>query len=834
MKELSLCGIWKMRGVGDGAWLEAEVPGSVASTLLAHGLIPDPYVQDNEEKVLPIFERDYEFVREFTITPETLSHDRVALRCDGLDTLCDLTLNGVHLGHCDNMHRTWRFEVKDLLRPGENRLEIRFQSASAYVKAHPSQVGKPFSVIRKAACMFGWDWGLNLPDMGIWRDIYLESFDCARIEHVQVDQKHGPDGVALTIKAEPEAWGDIQLSVRVTDPDGRVIFDGRPDEEGVCAVPVAKPRLWQPVGYGAQPLYRVSVTARHGKTVLDCRGVDVGLRTIRLDRTREGDGSRYSFIVNGTPVFLRGESLIITDAILSRFGEEQWRRLIDNCLASNLNCIRVWGGAVYPPDLFYELCDRAGLLVYQDFMFACSFYQISPEFMENVRAEAEDNLRRIASHPCVAVFCGNNEVDGIYTVSGSTEPETVALRQLFGSGDALPQPVRDKLWAMYEPLFCGLLPGLCSKYAPDTAYVSSSPCGSVPGKAESFFEYMRDGDMHYYLQYNGNAPYQRMREFRCRFMTELGFQSYPSVKTIASFADEDSRSPYSPVMYAHQKCFKGNETIELYMERDYFVPRAFEDYVYLSQLQAGEILRYSVEHFRRDSEYCRGVILWQLNDCWPVVSWSGIDSLGRWKAQQYYMKRFYAPVLLSVREDGSQAELWLSNDTPSDFAGTAWWRLCDPQGQAVRQGSLPVNVPAGRSSRLETLDLPLAPEQLTNHVLCCRLEQGGVTLSRGSTLLCLAKEFDWQEPSVEVQVKEQGNRYTITVSADCYAKGVCLDTAAGDCVFSDNYFDLIPGESVEITVSKKDAVSIASVENLRAQLTVTTLNQVLLRAKGAR
>lgn len=204
MRELSLCGIWKMRGVRDEAWLETEMPGSVASTLLAHGLIPDPYVQDNEEKVLPVFERDYEFARDFTIAPETLNHDRVVLRCDGLDTLCDLTLNGVHLGHCDNMHRTWRFEVKDLLRPGENRLEIRFQSASAYVKAHPSQVGKPFSVIRKAACMFGWDWGLNLPDMGIWRDICLERFDGARIEHVQVDQRHGPDGVTLAIKTEAE------------------------------------------------------------------------------------------------------------------------------------------------------------------------------------------------------------------------------------------------------------------------------------------------------------------------------------------------------------------------------------------------------------------------------------------------------------------------------------------------------------------------------------------------------------------------------------------------------------------------------------------------------
>ncbi|MDO4285512.1 MAG: glycoside hydrolase family 2 protein [Eubacteriales bacterium] len=817
----------------DAEWLDAAVPGSVASALLACGRMPDPYLADNERKVLPIFDHDFEFVRHFTADRALLAHDQVLLHCDGLDTLCDLLLNGTLFASCDNMHRTWIFDVKSLLREGENTLSLTFHSAAAYVKAHPSRVGKPYSVIRKAACMFGWDWGLALPDMGIWRDIYLETFDAARLEHLQVEQRHQENGaVELTLSVTAENWNKASLHAQVFSPDGEILFDGAPDENGLCSLSIDTPQLWWPVGYGGQPLYTVCVTAEKNGVLCDSRTLRIGLRTIVLDRSPEGNGSRYSFLVNGVPVFFRGENLIIPDAILSRFDSRGWERIVESALSSNVNALRVWGGAIYPSDRFYELCDEAGILLFHDLMFACSFYEISPDFLENVRAETRDNLRRIAHHACLALLCGNNEIDAIYTVSGSSDPETAALRVMFGSGDPLPRETLDLLWAMYRPLFCKLLPALCRTCAPDTAYVTSSPCGSVPGSAQSFFDYMDDGDMHYYLQYNDNAPYQKMRQFRCRFMTEMGFQSYPSLKTLRTFADEASLSPYSPVMLAHQKCIRGNETIELYMERDYFVPQEFGDYVYLSQLQAGEILKYSVEHFRRDASYCRGVILWQQGDCWPVVSWSGIDYCGRWKAQQYYIRRFYAPVLLSVCESDRDAAFWITNDTPRAVNATVRWQLRTAAGDAIRGGEAEGSVAPGEAREALRIPLSLTQEERRSHVLTYSLWENGRMLCEGSTLLCLAKEFAWRRPQLSLNVRENPDSYEITVAADCYAKGVCLDTRTGDCLFSDNFFDLVPDSARVTTVARKDATGISSADELRSVLQAVTLGDVLLRAQG--
>ncbi len=805
MKLLNLNGLWTLRGAG--LELQTQVPGSVAAALVDGGHIPHPYESDNESKAWPWLEESYVFSRSFRVAPEQLLHDRVELCCEGLDTLCSLEVNGVALGDCDNMHRTWVFPVKELLHPGENTLAITFHSARKYVQENPARVGKPFSVIRKAACMFGWDWGLNLPDMGIWRDIYLRGFDGARIDHVVLSQTHRQGKVTLNLRPQLDSWTEAALEAALYDPEGQCVFRGSIGPE--ASIDVENPRLWWPVGFGDQSLYTLEVRAVKAGRTLDTWKKSIGLRTIHLDRAPDGEGARYAFRVNGREVFFRGENLIIPDAILSHFGEDRWRQLLQDCVHSNLNGIRVWGGAIYPPDIFFDLCDRLGLLVFQDMMFACSFYAVSEAFLENVRQEVVDNLKRIAHHSCICLYCGNNEIDGIYTVTGSTEPRTVALRRLFGSDAALPEPVRQMLWQMYEPLFCRLLPGVCKVFSPDTDYVSSSPCGQVPGKSESFFDYTRDGDMHYYLQYDGNLPYQSIRDLKCRFITEMGFQSYPNMETIRYFTREEDRSPYSPVMYAHQKCFRGNETIELYLDREYGVPRDFEDYVYLSQLQAGEILRYSVEHFRWDSGYCRGMILWQLNDCWPVVSWSGVDYFGRWKLQQYFIRRFYESVLISAREEGTNAEIWVSNESADHYRGTARWRLCHADGRAVREGAFPVELAPAQSICAGIPELGLTEETAKNHILCYSLEESPWQ----SVLLCPAREFRWQQPEITL-VRGDGS---VTVRSDCYVKGFTLET---DAVLSDNGFDLIPGAERTVTPVRG---------TLEETLSFRCLNQVMAR-----
>lgn len=845
---------WQMKQ-GDESF-PCKIPAGVLSVLMEHGRMENPYWRDNEEKAGKALEKDYVFECYFQTAKDLLCHEQMMLCCEGLDTLAEVELNGVVLGKTDNMHRTWRFNVNGVLQEGENHLRILFQSASKYVQEHVSRIGKPYSVIRKAACMFGWDWGINLPDMGIWRDIYLEGYDAGRICGLIVSQEH-PDveennrykddeekeirqSGAVTVKIEEvcEVWGDgVFAQFELRAPDGGIVAEKevpvpRDAESVFVEFVIETPELWWPAGYGGQPLYMLTAGLRQKGVLCDRKQKRIGLRRIRLDRERDGDGSRYSFVVNGIPVFFRGENLIIEDAVLGRTGEENWKRLIQNCLESNLNGVRVWGGAYYPPEIFYDLCDESGLLVYQDLMFACSFYELSGPFAETVREELKDNLERIGSHACLALLCGNNEVDAQYTVSGSKDPETVELRKLFtGKEEALPEPVRQMLWSQYEPLFLQLIPRQCARYAPDTSYVSSSPSIREPGGAESFFDYLSDGDMHYYLQYNGNAPYQKIRTYRCRFMTEIGFQSYPSMDTIREFTEPQDRLPYTSVMYAHQKCANGNETIETYMERDYVVPERFEDYVYLSQLQAGEIMRYTAEHFRRDNEYCRGMILWQMNDCWPVVSWSGIDYYGRWKALQYYTKRFFAPVLVSACEEGRCIDLWLTNETRDRCRGMLKWQLCDGKDQVVRRGRQSVEVLQGQSRRVESLCFEEAvPESKKREMYFRYWFEDQETKQSGSVLFVPAKEFLFSEPDICWNVTEGETDFKIQVASKHFVKGIAFEALQGTCIFSDNYFDLSAGEEREILVKKECCTEMKNPQELERRLQVMTLNEVMLRA----
>ena len=576
MKLLDLTGSWIMTDLDSGRSLAASVPGTVTATLLEHQVIPDPYWRENESIVQPAFKVDYEFSREFDLEPGTLAHDQVLLHCDGLDTLAELAINGAVAGRADNMHRTWVFDVKPLLRAGRNRISVTLRSPTRYLGEHPAALGARFTVLRKAACMFGWNWGPVLPDSGIWRDIYLESRDGAHLEHVTVRQRHQDGRVNLLVQPHCVVNdGDIEARLEVHAPDGEVLDSqtGPAGGETPFEITVDQPELWWPAGYGAQPRYTVTAALYRGDTELDRKELRVGLRTIDLDRSADGDGSRYRFIVNGIRIFFRGDSLVIDDSITARSDAGRWIRLVDNCLRASANGIRVWGGAYYPPDTFYELCDAHGLLVYQDCMYASSFYATAGEFLANCRQELIDNLTRIAHRPCIAVYCGNNEIDLAYTVTGSTDPQTIALREIL-HGTALDDDTRAYLWKQYSELFLTLIPTVCEAYAPDTVYVHSSPSLREPGAAQSFNDYFSGGDVHYYLPYDGNAPYQKMRTYRSRFMSESGFESFPAMKTIRTFSEPSDHDPLSAVMRSHQKRENGNEVIDLYMRRTTTCPRA--------------------------------------------------------------------------------------------------------------------------------------------------------------------------------------------------------------------------------------------------------------------
>lgn len=823
MKTMELGGKWVMRQLPDGAFLDSEVPGSACGTLLSHGLIPDPYYRDNEQRIRDVFEKDYEFSRTFIVPPELLDAPHIELCCEGLDTIATLELNGVCVGKADNMHCTWRFDVRHALRCGENILRITFRSPVKYIEEHPSPIGKRYTTIRKAACMFGWDWGIDLPDCGIWRPIRLEWYDGGRLAGNILRQTHEPDQATLYITPLCDGAGE-KASVLLTlrDPDGAVIAEQRTPPNAETAIAIRSPQLWWPRGYGGQPLYTLETALIEDGRVCDIREQRVGLRTLVLDRSSCDGGAKYAFVANGIPVFFRGENLVIPDALLGRVNWRTWERMAEDAVLSNLNGIRVWGGAIYPPDEFFDLCDQNGIMVYLDMMFACSFYMASEDFLKNVRQELNDNLSRIAHHPCLALICGNNEIDGIYTVGGSTEPETVALRKLFGAGpDPLPESTRAFLWSQYKPLFLELIPEQCRRWAPDVSYVHSSPSSREPGQAKSFFDYLPDGDMHYYLQYNGYAPYEKMRTYRTRFMSEIGFQSYPGMKTVCQFTQPEDRRPYTPVMYVHQKCAGGNEAIELYMQRDYLVPQDFSDYILLSQIQAGEIMRYTIEHFRRDNRYCRGLAIWQFNDCWPVVSWSGIDYFGRWKALQYYLKRCYSPVLISAEDVDTSVRLWLTNETTCRVFGVLCWKLmCG--SDVLDQGSLSVTVAPGESESKMDLDYSSLIDGHGRDRTYLRYSfKWNDGVQRGTVLFTKAKNFQFEKP--ELCITATGNE--LRLSSNVFARSIALDTTGCDCVFSDNFFDLAPGE-VQTIRAVRGTLKLE-------ELTVRTLNDILLLAGGA-
>lgn len=837
MIAVNLNGVWNMREDRKGERLQAVVPGSVASTLLAHGIIEDPYFGGNEKKIQSIFDKDYEFERQFYVDASLLEHDKVLLHCDGLDTLAEIFINDISVAKTANMHRTWVIDIKKHLRVGGNGIRIYFSSPIKYLKQHPSKTGRPFASIRKAACMFGWDWGLVFPDSGIWRDIYIETFDKASIDFVKTSQFHKNGKVTLIAQVQTNVYNNSKITAKVTltSPDGSVIEQQLEvkKSQATAEFKIENPKLWWPVGYGEQPLYSLKTALCSKQALLDERKQQIGLRTIVLNRDKRSDGWNFGFVVNGQPIFFKGENLVIEDAIISLSTQERWDRLLDNCIRSNLNGIRVWGGAYFPPSYFYEQCDKLGLLVWQDMMFACTFYMPTAEFIENIRCEIFDNLKRIAHHPSLALICGNNEIESIYTVMCSKEPETVELRKLFGREKPVGLILKSFVWRIYKKLFLKVIPSICRKIAPQVSYSHSSPSTGKPKSAKSFYDYLTDGDMHYYLQYNGNAPYQKIRTVKCRFMAEMGFQSYPSLKTIDEFTNAEDRTPHSDIMYAHQKCKNGNETIELYMSRDYIVPSEFKNYVYLSQLQAGEIMKYSVEYLRRIHYFCNGVIIWQLNDCWPVVSWSGIDYYGRWKAQQYYTKRFYEPVLISANDEETNVGLWVTNDSSSDFEGIVSWSLNDNIG-VQKKGEQEVSVQKGKSLECIKLDFSkeISQRNTSDAYLTYSLSQNGKTIGQGYTIFCLAKDFNFQKPILQVNIEETAKEYIIRISSDCFVKGLALYLLEGDCIFSDNFFDMAKDCEKCVFVVKTPDISGNSCKPFADNLIFTSLNEVIIKERN--
>ena len=802
---------WQMRRVGDSEFQSAIVPGTVYTDLLRNGNMEDPFYKDNADRVLKRMDEDYEYTAVFSCGQDLLDCRRVVLHFDGIDTIADVYLNGELLGSPCNMHRTWEYEVKGLLKLSDNELRIVLHSPNKFIaeaykasETHGSDDAmEGFVHIRKAHCMFGWDWGAHLPDAGIFRPVTLLGIGEARIDSVYITQKHENGEVRLHFDVDVEEsveeeddWDKISYCVKITDPSGKEITADKSPEE----IEIKDPSLWWPNGYGRQDLYTVEVFLLWDGRVVDEWKRRIGLRTMTMNTQKDEWGNKFACQVNGVDIFAMGGDYIPEDHLIGRVTPDVTRKLLLKARWANFNSIRVWGGGYYPEDWFYDICDELGLVVWQDFMFACAVYDLTPEFEENIRAEFVDNIKRLRHHASLGLWCGNNEME-----------EFVEQRN---SWVTKPQEVRDYLF-MYERI----IPEVLREYDPNTFYWPSSPSSG------GSFDFPQDpdrGDVHYWEVWHGNKPFTEYRKYYFRYLSEFGFQSFPAMKTVEAISDDPADwNIFSYVMEKHQRNGSANGKIMNYMQQTYRYPSDFQTVLYASQLLQADAIRYGVEHFRRNRGRCMGAIYWQLNDCWPVASWSSIDYCGRLKALHYYAKRFFAPLMISCEEQGlmtadielnrqhfgefeKSIRLNVANETMEDECLTVRWALRNARAEVITGGEEVVKVPALTSVWLDKKEFPEV--DIYNEYISYELLKDGKVVSEGTVNFSYPKYFRYEDPQLSLTVN--GNE--ITVTAGTYAKSVEIRNENEDLILSDNYFDINAG-------TKTITVESGEIKNLRVR-----------------
>ena len=806
---------WQMRQAGWEEFLPASVPGSVYHDLMQNGKMDDPFWRDNFPKALKRMDHDYEYKTEFAADKALLKSDAVLLRFEGIDTVADIFLNGEKLGHTENMHRTFEFEVKDLLKEEGNELRVLLHSPTRFIKeeykhnvadgSEEAMVG--FASLRKTHCMFGWDWGPRLPDAGLWRPVKLLGIEKARVDSVYVTQKHEDGKVTLHFDVDADVYDREALmgyTVLITDPDGKeTLCKGSPEE-----IVIERPQLWWPNGFGAQPLYTVEVRLYAGGKQVDAWKKRIGLRTLTMHIEKDAYGESFAHEVNGVQVFAMGADYIPEDSIFPRINEARTRELLRQCKEAHFNTIRVWGGGYYPDDWFYDACDEMGLMVWQDFLFACAVYNLTDEFEDNIRAEFADNIKRLRHHASLALWCGNNEM------------EMFVERGLW-----VKTPIQK---SDYVKMYEYILPKVLKELDPQTFYWPASPSSGGGFDDPNGFD---RGDVHYWDVWHGNVPFTDYRRYYFRYLSEFGFQSFPSVETIKTFALPEDCNPFSYVMEKHQRNNAANGKIMNYLYQTYLYPTSFDAFVYASQLLQADAIRYGVEHFRRNRGRCMGAIYWQLNDCWPVISWASIDYCGRWKALHYAAKRFFRPLTLSCAEEGLLTQnpnvnferyeyeenalkkgmrLCVENETMLSHTVEVTWQLRRADASVIRQGRETVTVEPLSSKWLEYEDF--ADADTFGDYIAYQMTENGAPAASGTALFCAPKHFRFADPQLALRV--EGDEIVVTAAA--YARSVQILNADDTLKLSDNFFDMNAGETrVRILSGQPSGLRVRSVYDIR-------------------
>jgi beta-mannosidase len=831
-------GPWSVRAVngppGFGDPIPAVVPGCVHTDLLRAGKIPDPFVGTNEKGLQWIENTDWEYRSTFTAGAALLGRERIEAVFQGLDTYAEVSVNGAHVLSADNMFRSWRADIKPRVHAGENTIVVRFRSPIAVVKPAYDRLGYTLPATndqakemvsmftRKAPYHYGWDWGPRFVTSGIWRPAAIEAWDVARLDDVQVyqralDDAHARLEVAAVVMADRP--GHAQVTVGLPGGAGlgtadKLLVRGR--NEVRLEVVIDHPERWWPNGLGAQKLYTLETSLAVGGVVRGRRQTRVGLRTLEVVNRHDAGGKSFTVVVNGAPVFMKGANWIPADSFVTRVTDEKYRFLLQSAATANMNMVRVWGGGIYEDDRFYQLCDELGLLVWQDFMFACSMYPGDAPFVENVRQEAIENVRRLRNHPSLALWAGNNEIEAAWQQWGWTFK--------FHLGKA----AQTTIWNDYKRVFHEVLPRVVAAEDPGRFYTRSTPSanedGVAPGK-------MGWGDMHYWGVWHAEAPYEAYGANISRFMSEYGFQSFPTLPSVARYAAQSEWRLDSPVMLSHQRHPRGNALVRTYMDRDFRVPKDFAAFLYLSQVLQANVIQFGAEAHRRRMPYNMGSLYWQLDDCWPVASWSSIDYYGRWKALEYAARRFYAPVLVSPVDDNGTLRVYVISDRRTDLPAHLTLRVVDLDGGGERwRFERDVTVKALTSEpQFSAWKRDILKGIDPSHVvLIAELTAGGTTISRN--LFSFEKTRDLALPSPELRFQVTPHRIgaTVMVTARRFARAVWLSTSDrassdDDGSFSDNFFDLLPGETATVEWTPGPGARPGAAERLSSLLHATTV-----------
>lgn len=802
-KVLDLAGDWTIKSQDGKYQLKGPMPGSILHELEKSGAFgPKGLFWREENRKAPAFmDQAWAVSRSFPVGADMFATpgSQASLVCEGLDTLATVRLNGKVIGHSDNQHRTWRFPLDGHLRKGTNTIDITFANALEAARQGKKrrdlfdgggglETMKGFNHLRKCACSFGWDWGPQVPDAGIWRPIRIEVNRVARLQSVRVLQKHSKNRVDLVITPELERSGDMPMVVEsmLTSPEGRrqnITAAFEPGHPVDLRLSVDNPLLWWPRGLGAQPLYTLETVLRtfSGDEVARDRR-RIGLRTLEVDQSKDKAGERFAFVANGVDFFAMGGDWIPEDVFLTRPTKAQTRRRLEDAADANFNCLRVWGGGVYPDDHFFDVCDELGLVIWQDLMFACALYPWDrPDFRATTLAELRDNLTRLRHHASLGLICGNNEMEWAFeewNMAGAGKRE------------------RREYLEMYQVDFARV----CGEVCPEVFYWPASP--SSGGDFENPNDANR-GDVHFWKVWHGRAPFEEYGKHKFRFLSEFGFESFPDLKTALSFTEEKDRNIFSPVMEDHQRCKGGNGTILYYVSEHLRLPKDFASTLYASQFIQAEAMRYGIEHMRRNRGVCMGAVYWQYNDNWPVASWASVDHLGRWKMLHYVAKRIFAPEAASAHIDGLKAEIHLANEGRGAARGALSWSLETLSGKKVKSGLVKMAIPPLASKCLLKADFSaaLTGVKSRDHVLVW-VWKSPTGESRGTAAFGRIKHLELTDPKLSLKILRQGDGLAVEVKAASYAKAVWLDLKSVDGRFSDNGFDMAAGETRRIAVEQ--------------------------------